>query len=208
MRLMLRNREELRAMDYRWSNLLRPCTRCSTGCVAIPDGAAAATSATTMTWATISSRRFLDPSMMYSCAVFEKPEATLAEAQFAKLDRICRKLQLTARDRVVEIGTGWGGFAIHAARYYGCHVTTATISQQQFDLARERVREAGLEDHVDVVLRDYRDLEGTYDKLVSIEMIEAVGHQYFDAYFRKVRRVVASRRPGFDPGHRDCGSGV
>lgn len=128
---------------------------------------------------------FLDPTMMYSSGVFESEDMTLHAASIAKLDRICRKLDLQTSDHVVEIGTGWGGFAIHAAGQYGCRVTTTTISQQQFDLATERVREAGLQDRVDVLLRDYRDLEGKYDKLVSIEMIEAVGYRYFETFFEK-----------------------
>jgi cyclopropane-fatty-acyl-phospholipid synthase len=130
-------------------------------------------------------RLFLDETMTYSCAYFESPDATLREAQEAKLDRICRKLELGPDDHVVEIGTGWGSFAMHAAGRYGCRVTTTTISREQRDLAVERIREAGLEDQVTVVLEDYRDLRGRFDKLVSIEMIEAVGWQYFDTFFRR-----------------------
>jgi cyclopropane-fatty-acyl-phospholipid synthase len=130
-------------------------------------------------------RLFLDETMTYSCAYFESPDATLREAQEAKLDRICRKLELGPDDHVVEIGTGWGSFAMHAAGRYGCGVTTTTISREQHDLAVERVREAGLEDRVSVVLEDYRDLRGRFDKLVSIEMIEAVGWQYFDTFFHR-----------------------
>jgi cyclopropane-fatty-acyl-phospholipid synthase len=128
-------------------------------------------------------RLFLDESMTYSAGVFEHPGATLADAQFAKLDRICRKLDLGPGHRVLEIGTGWGSFALHAARHYGCHVTTTTISDAQYELAAERVREAGLADRVTLLRSDYRDLEGTYDRLVSIEMIEAVGHEYLDTFF-------------------------
>jgi cyclopropane-fatty-acyl-phospholipid synthase len=129
-------------------------------------------------------RLFLDDSMMYSCAIFERPEATLAEAQFAKLEAVCRKLGLGPDDHVLEIGTGWGGFALHAASRYGCRVTTTTISENQYALARERVREAGLQDRITVLKEDYRDLGGVYDKVVSIEMIEAVGHQYYGEFFR------------------------
>lgn len=127
---------------------------------------------------------FLDDTMMYSCAIFERDDSTLYEASVAKNDRICRKLQLTPHDHVLEIGAGWGSFAIHATQQYGCHVTTTTISQEQFQLARQRVAAAGLSDRVTIVLQDYRDLRGAYDKLVSIEMIEAVGHQYLETFFR------------------------
>ena len=128
---------------------------------------------------------WLDPTMMYSSAYFETPATPLEQASTAKLDRICRKLDLSADDTVMEIGTGWGGFAIHAAKHYGCHVTTTTISQQQHDYARQAISEAGLEDKITLLLRDYRDLDGSFDKLVSIEMIEAVGHEYHDTFFRK-----------------------
>ncbi len=138
-------------------------------------------------------RLMLDETMMYSCAYFERPEATLAEASRAKNDRICRKLQLSPSDHVLEIGTGWGGFAVHAASQYGCRVTTTTISRQQYALAVQRVTEAGLTDRVTVILKDYRDLpqlEQRFDKLVSIEMIEAVGHQYFETFFAVCSRML------------------
>ena len=126
---------------------------------------------------------WLDETMMYSSAVFERPDMTLKEASEAKLDRICRKLELTADDHVLEIGTGWGGFAVYAAKNYGCRVTTTTISREQYEYAAGRVAAAGLDDRVELLLKDYRDLDGQYDKLVSIEMIEAVGHEYMDTYF-------------------------
>jgi len=128
---------------------------------------------------------FLDPTLMYSSAIFTQPHMSLEAAQLARLDHICHKLDLTSRDHLLEIGSGWGGMAIYAAQYYGCRVTTTTISQEQYNLASERVRAAGLEDRVTVLLKDYRDLEGQYDKLVSIEMIEAVGHDFYDTYFGK-----------------------
>ena len=127
---------------------------------------------------------WLDETLTYSAAWFDTPAATLEEAQTAKLDRICRKLRLSPEDHLLEIGTGWGAFAVHAAREYGCRVTTTTVSREQHRLATERVRAAGLEDRVEVLLRDYRDLEGTYDKLVSVEMIEAVGPEFLDGFFR------------------------
>ncbi|MDX1697449.1 MAG: cyclopropane-fatty-acyl-phospholipid synthase family protein [Thiohalobacterales bacterium] len=129
--------------------------------------------------------QFLDRTMMYSCGVFANPECSLQEASEAKLALICDKLQLGPGDHVLEIGTGWGGFALYAAQNYGCRVTTTTISREQYEFAQQRVREAGLEDRITLLFEDYRHLEGSYDKLVSIEMIEAIGHQYFDTYFSK-----------------------
>ncbi|MEZ5974689.1 MAG: cyclopropane-fatty-acyl-phospholipid synthase family protein [Planctomycetota bacterium] len=129
-------------------------------------------------------RLFLDPTMMYSCGIFGDAEASLEQASLAKLERIARKLDLQPGDHLLEIGTGWGSMAMYAAREYGCRVTTTTISEQQYALARERVREAGLEGRIEVRREDYRRLTGQFDKLVSIEMIEAVGHQYFDEFFR------------------------
>jgi cyclopropane-fatty-acyl-phospholipid synthase len=133
----------------------------------------------------------LDPTMMYSCGIFESAESSLHDAQIAKLDRICQKLDLGPDDHVLEIGTGWGGFAIHAAANYGCRVTTTTISAEQLAMARERVAEAGLEDRITLLLEDYRNLRGSYDKLVSIEMIEAVGWQYFDTFFERCGSLLA-----------------
>jgi cyclopropane-fatty-acyl-phospholipid synthase len=133
---------------------------------------------------------FLDRSMMYSSAIYADANESLEDAQFRKLDRICRKLQLSPASRLVEIGTGWGGFALHAAQHYGAHVTTTTISREQHALARQRVQQAGLADRITLLLRDYRELEGQYDALVSIEMIEAIGHQYLDTYFAKVASLL------------------
>lgn len=133
---------------------------------------------------------WLDESMMYSSAVFEHDEMSLEEASIAKLDRICRKLELSPDDHVLEIGTGWGGFAVYAAGHYGCKVTTTTISQEQYEFAKERVEKAGLKDLVTLLLQDYRDLEGEYDKIVSIEMIEAVGHRYLNTYFGQCSNLL------------------
>jgi cyclopropane-fatty-acyl-phospholipid synthase len=133
---------------------------------------------------------FLDRRMMYSCAYFPSPGASLEEAQLAKLDRICERLRLGPDNHLLEIGAGWGGMAIHAARTSGCRVTTTTISRAQHQLATRRVREAGLEDRVTVLLEDYRDLRGRYDRLVSVEMIEAVGWQYFDRFFRRCDELL------------------
>ncbi|MGN6587413.1 MAG: class I SAM-dependent methyltransferase [Solirubrobacterales bacterium] len=133
---------------------------------------------------------FLDERMMYSCAYFPDRAASLEEAQLTKLDRICDRLRLGPENHLLEIGTGWGGLAIHAARRSGCRVTTTTISREQHALARRRVREAGLDGQVTVLLQDYRDLDGRYDRLVSVEMIEAVGWQYFDEFFRRCDRLL------------------
>ena len=133
---------------------------------------------------------WLDPEMMYSSAYYPNADAGLDEAAIAKLDRICRKLDLQAEDSVVEIGTGWGGFAIHAARHFGCHVTTTTISDEQYSYARTRIAAEGLGDRITLLKKDYRDLEGEYDKLVSIEMIEAVGHEYLDTFFEKCASLL------------------
>lgn len=134
---------------------------------------------------------FLDASMTYSCAFFEHDGMTLEQAQRAKLDRICRKLALQPGDHLLEIGTGWGALALHAAQNYRCRVTTTTISREQHALARRRIDEAGLADRITLCLDDYRDLRGRYDKLVAVEMFEAVGHQYFDTFFRRCSDLLA-----------------
>ena len=133
---------------------------------------------------------WLDPTMMYSSAIFSPPDCSLQAASNKKLQVICDKLDLKPTDHVVEIGTGWGGFAIYAAKNYGCKVTTTTISQQQFDEAVLRVNAENLADKVTLLLNDYRDLQGQFDKLVSIEMIEAVGHQFYDIYFKKCASLL------------------
>jgi cyclopropane-fatty-acyl-phospholipid synthase len=133
---------------------------------------------------------FLDDNLMYSSALYASEHESLEVASARKLARICDKLQLSAQTRVIEIGSGWGGFALYAAHHYGCHVTTTTISQQQYQLARARVAQAGLSDRVEVLLADYRTLSGRYDRLVSIEMIEAIGHHYLDTYFYKVGQLL------------------
>jgi cyclopropane-fatty-acyl-phospholipid synthase len=133
---------------------------------------------------------FLDDTMTYSCGIFEQDGSTLEEASAAKYDRICRKLRLAPGDKVVEIGTGWGGFAVHAALNYGVHVTTTTISERQYRYAAARFKSAGLDDRVRLLKKDYRDLQGRYDKLVSIEMIEAVGHQFLPTFFKNCSRLL------------------
>ncbi|RXS96257.1 SAM-dependent methyltransferase [Acinetobacter junii] len=133
---------------------------------------------------------FLDSSMVYSSAVYKHKDMTLEEASDYKKELICQKLQLKPMDHLVEIGSGWGGFAIYAAQHYGCKVTTITISQAQYDEATKRIADAGLSHRVNVQLKDYRLLEGKFDKLVSIEMIEAVGEQYLSTYFNKCRSLL------------------
>jgi len=136
---------------------------------------------------------WLDERMMYSCAIFEEQDSTLSQAQLARLDRVCQRLDLKPEDHLVEIGTGWGGLAIHAARKYGCRVTTTTISGEQYELACQRVEAAGLSDKITLLLEDYRDLEGRFDKLVSLEMIEAIGADQYDTYFAKCADLL---KPG------------
>ena len=133
---------------------------------------------------------WLDETMTYSCGVFDNKSSTLEEASVEKLDRICRKLQLTDRDSVLEIGTGWGSFAIHAVKNYGCKVTTTTISDAQYELAKERINQEGLTDRIILLKDDYRKLTGQYDKIVSIEMIEAVGHEYVPVFFKIVSSLL------------------
>jgi cyclopropane-fatty-acyl-phospholipid synthase len=190
MRILLQNRDVLDGMETGLASLVAPLQRA-------------------LHWASRNSRKgsrrniaahydlgndffalFLDPTMMYSSAIFERPDMTLEEASVAKLDRICANLALGPKDHVLEIGTGWGGFALHAARHYGCRVTTTTISRKQHDLARTRIDEAGLGGRITLLGEDYRDLTGQFDKLVSIEMIEAVGHRYYETYFRKCSELL------------------
>jgi cyclopropane-fatty-acyl-phospholipid synthase len=189
-RIFLRNRHVLNQMDKRMTRLKAPLHK-------------------TLHWLSRNTRKgsrrnisahydlgnelfelFLDPTMMYSCAFYPDENTSLDEAAVAKLDRICQKLELKSGDHLLEIGTGWGGLAIHAAKNYGCRVTTTTISRQQYELAEKRVKEAGLEERITLLFEDYRDLTGQYDKLVSVEMIEAIGHQYLDTYFEKCSSLL------------------
>jgi len=135
----------------------------------------------------------LDETMAYSCGIFEQEGATLAQASRAKFDAVCGKLALSGADHLLEIGTGWGGLALHAARHYGCRVTTTTISRAQYEFARERIAAAGLADRDTLLLEDYRDLKGSYDKLVSIEMVEAVGAGYLDTFFGRCSALLADQ---------------
>ncbi len=127
---------------------------------------------------------FLDPTMSYSSTIYPQADSSLEAAAIHKLDVVCQKLQLNPADHLLEIGTGWGGLAIHAAGHYGCHVTTTTISERQHEYARQKIQAAGLQDKITLLKQDYRELNGSYDKLVSIEMIEAVGHEFLNSYIR------------------------
>jgi len=135
-------------------------------------------------------RLWLDETMTYSCGIFEDKSSTLREASVEKLDRICRKLKLCNQDSVLEIGSGWGSFALHAVENYGCHVTTTTISDAQYNWAQQKIQAAGLNDKIVLLKDDYRNLTGEYDKIVSIEMIEAVGYEYVPLYFQKVSSLL------------------
>jgi cyclopropane-fatty-acyl-phospholipid synthase len=135
-------------------------------------------------------RLFLDETLSYSSALFPGEQTSLHEASLAKLRHVCRKLELQPRDHLLEIGTGWGGLALYAAENYGCRVTSTTISAEQHDLARDRIQAANLQDRVSIERLDYRELQGKYDKLVSIEMIEAVGRQFLDTYFRQCSQLL------------------
>ncbi len=135
-------------------------------------------------------RLFLDRSLAYSCGYYESPDDTLEQAQIHKFDRICRKLQLGSRDHVLEIGTGWGGFAAYAAETYGCNITTTTISRQQHDYARGLFSRSRAAERIQLLFEDYRNLRGHYDKIVSIEMFEAVGYEHYDDYFRACDRLL------------------
>ena len=136
---------------------------------------------------------WLDSTMTYSSAYFERADEPLEAAQIRKYDKLCRRLRIAPTDSVLEIGSGWGGFSMHAARTIGCRVTTVTISQQQFDEASRRIREAGLGDRIRILLCDYRDLRGQFDKIASIEMLEAVGEKFVDGYFAKIDELLAPR---------------
>lgn len=136
---------------------------------------------------------WLDPTMTYSSAYFDPPTLSLEEAQIEKYDQLCRKLQLKPGDHVLEIGSGWGGFSLHAAQTYGCRITTVTISEQQYREASTRIAAAGLQDRIDIRMEDYRHLRGAFDKIVSIEMLEAVGDAYVDGYFAKCQELLKPR---------------
>ena len=183
-RIVLLNQDAFRVLDRRWTRLAAPTYALFHALRRDTRKGSRANISAHYDLGNDFYRLFLDETLTYSCGIFEHEDSTLKDASLAKYDRICRKLALTPRDHVLEIGTGWGGFALFAAERYGCRVTTTTISREQHDLAVERVRKAGLGNRIRVLFEDYRDLEGRFDKLVSIEMIEAVGHRYLEVFFR------------------------
>ena len=184
MRIMSRNLSVLARMEVGWARLAAPARSLFKFLRANTPGGSRRNIAAHYDLSNDFFKLFLDETMTYSCAYFESGETPLREASIEKYDRICRKLGLSRSDSVLEVGCGWGGFAVHAASRYGCRVTGTTISREQYDYACERVRAAGLGERVTILFEDYRDLTGTFDKLVSIEMIEAVGHRNYDNFFR------------------------
>ena len=183
-RIILLNRDVFEGMDRRWTRLSAPAYKVFHALHRDTRKGSRDNISAHYDLGNSFYRLFLDETLTYSCGLFEKAGSTLKEASLAKYDRICRKLALGASDHVLEIGTGWGGFALFAAEHYGCRVTTTTISKEQYALAQKRIQEADLQDRIHILFQDYRDLNGRFDKLVSIEMIEAVGHQYLEAFFR------------------------
>jgi cyclopropane-fatty-acyl-phospholipid synthase len=184
-RIMVRNREAMSGLEGGFARLSRPIYRLLHWLNRNTRQGSARNIAAHYDLGNELYRLMLDETMAYSCGIFPSETSTLLEASRAKFDAACRKLALQPSDHLLEIGTGWGGLAIHAARHYGCRVTTTTISRAQHDYARERIEAAGLADRITLLLEDYRDLGGRYDKLVSIEMIEAVGADFLEPYFRQ-----------------------
>ncbi len=192
MRILARHAESIRALEQGSPRLLRPL-RALANCW--KRNSRAGSRRNIAAHYDLSNAFFglmLDATMTYSSGYFEHPEADLEQASVAKYERLCAKLKLAPNDHVLEIGCGWGGFAVHAASRYGCQVTATTISTQQFEFAQQRVQQLGLTDRVRVIQTDYRDLDGQFDKIVSIEMIEAVGEAYLDLYFAKCSRLLKS----------------
>lgn len=190
MRVLAANQEALAGMDRGPARLLRPLRAVANG---VRRNSRAGSKRNISAHYDLSNPFFalmLDPTMTYSSGVFPSPDASLEAASIEKYDRICRKLQLRPRDHVLEIGTGWGGFAEHAAKQYGCRVTTTTISDQQHAYAQHRFRRQGLDHRITLLKQDYRDLQGGFDKLVSIEMIEAVGEKFLPGYFAKCSQLL------------------
>jgi len=189
-RIFVANREQMNRMDSRWANARRPLLRLFHWANRNSRNGSARNIAAHYDLGNELYKLMLDETMAYSCAMFPRADATLREGSEAKFEAACRKLDLQPNDHVLEIGSGWGGFAIHAVQNYGCRVTTTTISPAQYDFARQKIAALGLSDRITVLLQDYRDLEGQFDKLVSIEMVEAVGARFLDVYFEHCARLV------------------
>ena len=189
-RLMVVNRELMNEVDSGWSRLSEPLFKAAHWLNRNTAEGSRRNIAAHYDLGNAFFELFLDETMAYSCGIFESPGASLFDASIAKFDAACSKLQLGPGQHLLEIGTGWGALAIHAARHYGCRVTSTTISREQYEFAKERVARAGLQNQVTLLLEDYRDLRGEFDALVSIEMIEAVGHQYLDTYFRRCSALL------------------
>jgi cyclopropane-fatty-acyl-phospholipid synthase len=189
-RIFVANREQMNRIDSRWSLVSRPLLRLFHWANRNSRNGSARNIAAHYDLGNPLYQLMLDETMAYSCALFPREDATLAEGSTAKFDAVCRKLDLKRTDHVLEIGTGWGGFAIHAVQKYGCRVTTTTISAAQRDFAVRKIAALNLSDRITVLLQDYRDLEGEYDKLVSIEMVEAVGAPFLDGYFKHCSRLL------------------
>ena len=190
-RIFLRNRHVLDAMDYRLTRLKGPLHKLGHMLNKNTKEGSKKNICAHYDIGNDLFKLFLDPTMMYSSAYFKHEDMSLSQASIAKLDLICQKLQLDKEDHLLEIGSGWGGLAIHAATHYGCRVTTTTISDEQYVLAQQIIMDAGLGDRITLLKQDYRDLTGTYTKLVSVEMIEAIGHQYMNTYFDKCSSLLA-----------------
>lgn len=190
-RIFLRNRHVLDAMDYRLTRLKGPLHKLGHMLNKNTKEGSKKNICAHYDIGNDLFKLFLDPTMMYSSAYFKHDDMSLSQASIAKLDLICQKLQLDKEDHLLEIGSGWGGLAIHAATHYGCRVTTTTISDEQYVLAQQLIMDAGLDDRITLLKQDYRDLTGTYTKLVSVEMIEAIGHQYMNTYFDKCSSLLA-----------------
>ncbi|HVN99881.1 MAG TPA: cyclopropane-fatty-acyl-phospholipid synthase family protein [Steroidobacteraceae bacterium] len=192
-RLMYVNRDVMDQMDRRWTFVSRPLLRVFHWLHRNSEQGSERNIQAHYDLGNDFYRLMLDETMAYSCGIFADESTTLAEASRAKFDAACRKLALQPGDHLLEIGTGWGGLAIHAAQHYGCRVTTTTISRQQHDYAREQIGRHGLADRITLLCEDYRALKGRYDKLVSIEMIEAVGAPYLDTYLAKCAALLTDR---------------
>lgn len=183
-RIILLNQDVFEGMDRRWTRLSAPAYKIFHALRMDTKKGSRANISAHYDLGNDFYKLFLDETLTYSCGLFENESSTMKEASLAKYDRICKKLALKGSDHVLEIGTGWGGFALFAAAHYGCRVTTTTISKKQYSLAQERIEEAGLKDRIHILFKDYRDLKDRFDKLVSIEMIEGVGHHYLETFFR------------------------